>query len=107
MARKLLNQKMGTSHSFCHRRPEPSPDDSSRETRVFLLNDKQPFFVVVSLSNFLHNYKALPVGFHSSVCNLRFAVKHKLSAGKPQQRMRQEVMESAKPNHRAPSDFHL
>lgn len=70
-------------------------------------NYKQPFFVVaVSLSSF-HHHKAIRVGFHSSVCNLRFAVKHTLSAGKPQQRMRQEVMESAKQNRRVPSDFHL
>ncbi|KAF5918590.1 hypothetical protein HPG69_005025, partial [Diceros bicornis minor] len=58
------------------------------------------FVGVVSLSNFVHKRKTIPVVFHSSVCNFRFAVKHILSAGKPQQRIRQEMMERAKQNNR-------
>lgn len=47
--------------------------------------------LLLFLSNFVHNHKAVPVGFHSSVYNLKFAIQHTLSAGKPQRRVRQEV----------------
>lgn len=63
--------------------------------------------LLLFLSNFVHKHKAIPGGVHSSVCNLRFVLKHILSVGKPQQRIRQEMMKSAKQDNRVPSCFHL
>lgn len=55
---------------------------------------QQEAAISVSLSSFVHKHKPIPVGFHNSVCNLSLCCQTYIIYRKPQQRTRQELVES-------------